>query len=114
MSNPSEFFDLDEFDRKGIFIDKGESRTVLNRQKEYLTSFFQDSWPLFGMSGLFSKTGVIHEDRILERNRKGSNPFLPLVSLKNVHYQDRNIEIRPYILRLAFFTSMGSLRKIRS
>jgi len=66
MPNPSEFFDLDEFEHKGIFIEEEEVWTVLDRLKDYLASFFQDSWPLSGISGLINRTVVIHEGRILE------------------------------------------------
>ncbi len=66
MPNPSEFFDLNDFDHKSIFIEEEEVWTVLNRLKDYLASFFQDSWPLSGISGLISKTVVIHEDRVME------------------------------------------------
>jgi NDP-sugar pyrophosphorylase family protein len=64
MPHPQDFFDLDDFDHKEVFVDDEEVWTVLDRLKDYLASFFQESWPLAGMSGQVEKPVAIFKGEV--------------------------------------------------
>ena len=66
MPFPQEFFDLKDIEHKELFLETEEVWTVLDRLKDFLASFFQNSWPLSGISGQIKKPLVIHQGEVLE------------------------------------------------
>jgi UDP-N-acetylglucosamine diphosphorylase / glucose-1-phosphate thymidylyltransferase / UDP-N-acetylgalactosamine diphosphorylase / glucosamine-1-phosphate N-acetyltransferase / galactosamine-1-phosphate N-acetyltransferase len=64
MLSPQDFFDLKDFEHQGIFSGDEAVWTALNRLKDYLTAFFQKSWPLSGVSGQIDKALVIYNGEV--------------------------------------------------
>ncbi len=65
MMEAKEFFDLsDETLQQGLFAPDEPVWTTLDRLKDFLAGFFQDSWPLRGITGQVEKPLVIHSSLI--------------------------------------------------
>jgi carbonic anhydrase/acetyltransferase-like protein (isoleucine patch superfamily) len=64
MLNPQDFFDLGDFDHQGIFSKDEAVWTVLDRLKDYLATFFQESWPLSSITGQIDKPLVIYNGEV--------------------------------------------------
>ncbi len=64
MFEPEEFFDLKDFAHGDIFFPDEPVWTALNRLKDYMDSFFKDSWPLANVSGQVQKPLVIYNGKV--------------------------------------------------
>ena len=64
MMVPQDFFDLQDFRYKEIFCEEEAVWTVLDRLKDYLSSFFLESWPLSGIEGQIERPLVIHQGEV--------------------------------------------------
>lgn len=60
-----DFFDLKDYENKGIFVDGEAVWTALDRLKDYLASFFNESWPLAGMRGQIDTPLAIFNGEVL-------------------------------------------------
>jgi carbonic anhydrase/acetyltransferase-like protein (isoleucine patch superfamily) len=61
MLAPQEFFDLTDFEHRGLFSGEEPVWTALDRLKGYLEALFRDPWPLSGKAGQIDRTLVIYE-----------------------------------------------------
>ena len=64
MIAPQDFFDLQDFRYKEILFEKEAVWSVLDRLKDYLSSFFLESWTLSGIEGQIEKPLVIHQGEV--------------------------------------------------
>ena len=64
MLTSQDFFDLEDFDHQGIFSKDEVAWTVLDRLKDYLATFFQESWPLYNITGQIDKPLVIYNGEV--------------------------------------------------
>jgi len=64
MLLPQDFFDLKDFDHKEIFSKEEAVWTALDRLKDYLATFFQESWPLATITGHVDKSLVIYKGEV--------------------------------------------------
>jgi len=64
MMTPDNFFDLKDFDHRGIFSENEAAWTALDHLKDYLATFFQKSWPLSKTTGQIGKALVIYNDEV--------------------------------------------------
>ena len=64
MLIPQDFFDLEDFDHQEIFSKDEAVWTALDRLKDYLATFFQESWPLFNITGQINSPLVIYKDEV--------------------------------------------------
>jgi acetyltransferase-like isoleucine patch superfamily enzyme len=64
MLSPQDFFDLKDFEHQGIFSEDEAVWTVLDRLKDYLSTFFQKSWPLSNITGQIDKALVIYNGEV--------------------------------------------------
>ena len=64
MLTSQDFFDLEDFDHQGIFSKDEVVWTVLDRLKDYLATFFQESWPLNNITGQIDKPLVIYNGEV--------------------------------------------------
>ena len=64
MLKPQDFFDLQEYDHKGIFSEDKGVWTALDRLQEYLASFFQKAWPLSAITGQIDTPLVIYKGEV--------------------------------------------------
>lgn len=67
MMLPDDFFDLKQCDHQELFQPDEPVWTALDRLQDYLTSFFQTSWPLAGHGGMVEKpltiiNGTVRDD----------------------------------------------------
>lgn len=64
MLLPQEFFDLDGFAHQDIFPKDEPVWTPLDRLEDYLATFFQNPWPLSGITGQIDKPVVIYNNEL--------------------------------------------------
>ena len=64
MMMPQDFFDLQDFRYKEIFCKEEAVWIALDRLKDYLSSFFLESWPLSGIEGQIERPLVIHHGEV--------------------------------------------------
>ncbi|SPD74252.1 conserved hypothetical protein [uncultured Desulfobacterium sp.] len=77
MLLPSDFFELDGYEHKGLFAADQPVWTVLDRLKGYMESLFQDPWPLKGFEGMVENSivivdGAVRHDLYVRSAGKGS------------------------------------------
>jgi NDP-sugar pyrophosphorylase family protein len=90
MLTPQDFFDLKDFEHQGIFSKDEAVWTALDRLKDYLTAFFQKSWPLSKTTGLIDKALMIYNGEVrndLEIETSGPNHSIR-VSMKGEIVKD--------------------------
>jgi len=51
MPSAADFFDLTEFDHRGVFVETAPVWSALDVLHDYMERFFQESWALSGISG---------------------------------------------------------------
>jgi carbonic anhydrase/acetyltransferase-like protein (isoleucine patch superfamily) len=66
MVTPQAFFDLEGVSHSGIFRPGEEVWKALDHLREFLDSFFQESWPLSNMAGMIETSLAIHEGKVIE------------------------------------------------
>ncbi len=66
MLMPQDFFDLNDCDHQELFSKGQPVWTALDRLKDYLATFFQESWPLANITGQIDKTLVIYDGEVIE------------------------------------------------
>jgi acetyltransferase-like isoleucine patch superfamily enzyme len=64
MLAPQDFFDLADSEHQGIFSTDEAVWTALDRLKDYLSTFFQKSWPLSGRTGPIDRGLVIYKGEV--------------------------------------------------
>jgi NDP-sugar pyrophosphorylase family protein len=90
MLTPHDFFDLKDFEHQGIFSKDEAVWTALDRLKDYLTAFFQKSWPLSKTTGLIDKALMIYNGEVrndLEIETSGPNHSIQ-ISMKGEIVKD--------------------------
>jgi acetyltransferase-like isoleucine patch superfamily enzyme len=64
MLQSQDFFNLKDFDHQEIFSKDEAVWTTLDRLKDYLATFFQESWPLATITGQVDKPLVIYKGEV--------------------------------------------------
>ena len=64
MLQSQDFFNLKDFDHQEIFSKDEAVWTTLDRLKDYLATFFQESWPLATITGQVEKPLVIYKGEV--------------------------------------------------
>jgi acetyltransferase-like isoleucine patch superfamily enzyme len=102
MLAPQDFFDLKDFDHQGIFSRDEAVWTALDRLKDYLATFFQQSWPLSKTTGQIDRALVIYNGEVrddLEIKTTGPNSSI------RVYMKGEILEAVAVILPGAFLSS---------
>jgi bifunctional UDP-N-acetylglucosamine pyrophosphorylase / glucosamine-1-phosphate N-acetyltransferase len=66
MLKPEEFFDMADLSHPGIFPPGEDVWKALDRLPQFLSSFFQESWPLSNVRGLIQRPLAVYDGRAVE------------------------------------------------